>query len=125
MWIITKVYAWLWDLMLNPKGSKNAVEVLNSFKDYVKIIITPGMVELGNKQNELNEEFGKESSAKVDYAFVVGNTNKESLMKGFSTKLGPDNCLHFAKFEEAFYYARNNVDGKKVILIENDLTDNY
>lgn len=109
----------------NLFGTKNACDVINSFSDYKKIIITPGMVELGNKQNEENFEFAKYASSKVDMAFIVGKTNREALLNGFKISLSDDNIICFDKVEEAIFYARNNVVGKKVILLENDLSDNY
>ena len=109
----------------NLFGTKNACDVINSFSDYKKIIITPGMVELGNKQNEENFEFAKYASSKVDMAFIVGKTNRDALLNGFKISLSDDNIICFDKVEEAIFYARNDVVGKKVILLENDLSDNY
>ena len=48
----------------NPEGSKMAVEVLNTMPGK-KIIVTPGMTELGEKQYELNKEFGLQISRYV------------------------------------------------------------
>ena len=43
----------------NPAGSKAAIETLLMFKDKYKVLVTPGMIELGDKTDELNEKFGK------------------------------------------------------------------
>ena len=109
----------------NPNGARNAVDVLASFDDYIKIIITPGMVELNDKQDLENESFAEYASKKVDYAIVVGNTNKVSLDNGFKKFLDSDKIVNIEKVEAAISYARNNIEGKKVILLENDLSDNY
>lgn len=109
----------------NPNGARNASDVIGSFDGYTKIIITPGMVELSDKQDEENEKFASYAGEKVDYAFVVGKTNRSSLNKGFETKLKKENIINFDKVEEAIFYARNEISGKKVILLENDLSDNY
>ena len=109
----------------NLNGAKNAVDALGTFKDYVKVIITPGMVELGDKQWYENNVFAEYASSLVDYAIVVGNTNRDALKTGFEKNLNSENVILIDKVEEAIFYARNNISGKKVILLENDLSDNY
>ena len=44
----------------NPSGCRAALNVLGLF-DACRILVTPGMVELGAKQEELNFEFGQEA----------------------------------------------------------------
>lgn len=107
----------------NPTGARVSADVLSNFDGYIKIMITPGMVELGDKQDKENEEFAKYASSKIDYALVVGKTNRAALKKGFSGLY--DKLIEFDKFEEAFNYAILNISGKKAILFENDLSDNY
>ena len=109
----------------NLSGAKNASDVISKFDGYTKIIITPGMVELGNKQYDLNREFAEYAGKLVDYAIVVGKTNKTSLWEGFNKCLFGDNLIYVDKVEVAISYALNNISGKKVILLENDLSDNY
>ena len=109
----------------NLKGSKNASDVLSTFSGFTKIIITPGMVELNDKQDAENEEFAAYASKIVDYAIIVGNTNKLSLKKGFEKNLSGDKIYYFDRVEDAISFARTGIAGKKVILLENDLSDNY
>lgn len=110
----------------NPIGAKNAVLLLNDFNDYKKIIITPGMVELGFRQYEENKLFGECIAENLDYAFVVGKTNKNAIMDGLNN--GNSKLIdkyYFDTFNAAFESAMKNIEGKKIILIENDLPDNY
>ena len=109
----------------NPLGARNAVDVLYSFDGYVKVIITPGMVELNDKQDEENEKFAEYAGDKVDYAIIVGRTNKVALDRGFEKTISKDRLINIEKVEDAINYARMNISGKKVILLENDLSDNY
>ncbi|MDE5841326.1 MAG: UDP-N-acetylmuramoyl-tripeptide--D-alanyl-D-alanine ligase, partial [Muribaculaceae bacterium] len=44
----------------NPAGSRMAVDVLSQFKEGKRIIVTPGMIELGSEQENLNRELGKQ-----------------------------------------------------------------
>lgn len=109
----------------NPSGARNAIDVLNSFSSYTKIVITPGMVELNDKQEEENRNFSQYASDKVDYAIVVGKTNKTALIDGFSKSLDNDKIIAMDKVEDAISLALTSISGKKVILLENDLSDNY
>lgn len=111
----------------NIKGSKYALNTLTFFKDYTKILITPGIVELGDKQYELNKQFMKEASKVCDYILVVSEVNKRALLDGLKeVNYNEHNYFHFNSFNEAYIYANMNIkEQKKVILIENDLTDNY
>ena len=104
----------------NVKGARYAIDILNSFTDYTKILITPGIVELGDKQYAENKNFILYANDKTDYILIVGKTNKEALMEGNK------NSIYFDKIEQAINYALNNINGnKKIILLENDLPDNY
>ena len=50
----------------NPVGSRAAVETLAMF-DGIRILITPGMVELGDKEAEYNHKFGNYAADCCDY----------------------------------------------------------
>ncbi|MCQ2609386.1 MAG: UDP-N-acetylmuramoyl-tripeptide--D-alanyl-D-alanine ligase, partial [Lachnospiraceae bacterium] len=103
----------------NPIGSKSAIDTVSLFDGYKKIIVTPGMVELGDKQYEKNNEMAKHASKYMDEVIVVGETNKEALMDGAG-----DKALFIKEEKDAIAYAMGEQD-KKIILLENDLTDNY
>lgn len=110
----------------NPSGTKAALEVLGSF-DGTKIIVTPGMIELGEKQSELNREFGVNCTKVCDYIFLVGGRIADDVYDGvMSTDFDTERLLRFDKVEEAVEYARFLQTGtKKFVLLENDLPDNY
>lgn len=110
----------------NPSGSRAALDVLASF-DGIRIMITPGMVELGSKEEEYNREFGKYAAGKCDYVLLVGYNITKSIAQGLSDMQYPqDRVFTFAKFAEAIEYAKMLEMGKKkYILLENDLPDNY
>ena len=59
----------------NPVGSSMALDVLKMMNTGKRIIITPGMIELGEKQVEYNTEFGKKIASSCDVAIVVGEYN--------------------------------------------------
>lgn len=110
----------------NPDGAMAALNVLSTFKDYEKILITPGMVELGDSEEEENIKFGENASKICNIILLVGKKQAEVLSK----KINLNDNLHevktFDKVEQAIAYASSYTSsGPKVILIENDLPDNY
>ncbi len=111
----------------NPTGAKAALDVLGIF-DGFRILVTPGMVELGEKQNELNREFGKQAARVSDYIILVGKKQTEPIYEGITQSEYPQNKIYIAdNINEAIKKAYEiNSDGKKkFILLENDLPDNY
>lgn len=110
----------------NPIGSKAAVETLAMF-DGVRILITPGMVELGDKEEEYNYKFGTYAAKNCDYILLVGKKHTEPIKEGVLSEGFPENkCVVFANLDEAINYAYKIKDqGHKYILLENDLPDNY
>ena len=111
----------------NPSGTKAALEALSLFDGY-RILVTPGMVELGEKQNELNREFGRNAAAVCDYVVLVGYKQAVPIKAGLVDKKYPEDKIFVAAdINEALshVYALNSQGRKKIILLENDLPDNY
>lgn len=110
----------------NPAGSKAAVETLAMF-DGIRILITPGMVELGEKEAEYNYRFGTYAADCCDYILLVGRKHTEPIREGVLSRGFPqEKCLVYDKLEEAVSYAYAiKGQGHKYILLENDLPDNY
>lgn len=110
----------------NPVGSKAAVETLAMFEG-VRILITPGMVELGEKEAEYNYKFGTYAADCCDYILLVGKKHTEPIREGVLSKGFPEEkCLVYDRLEEAVSYAYAiREQAHKYILLENDLPDNY
>ena len=111
----------------NPSGTKAALETLSCFKG-MKILVTPGMVELGSRQNELNRKFGEAAAGICDYVILVGKQQTESIHEGLVRCSYPHQRTYIASdFNDAISYAYsiNSKGEKKIILLENDLPDNY
>ncbi|MBQ3291272.1 MAG: UDP-N-acetylmuramoyl-tripeptide--D-alanyl-D-alanine ligase [Mogibacterium sp.] len=110
----------------NPIGSKAAVETLALF-DGIRILITPGMVELGAEEAEYNRKFGTYAADCCDYILLVGRKHTEPILAGIQSKGFPDkNVEVFDNVGDAINYAYQiKGQGHKYILLENDLPDNY
>lgn len=109
----------------NPVGSKAAVETLNMF-DGLRILVTPGMIELGEKEEEYNYLFGTYAAKCCDYILLVGKKHTEPIMKGvLESGFDATKCIAYDKLGEALDYAYAINDSRhKFILLENDLPDN-
>lgn len=112
----------------NPSGARMAVDVLAQFKNGRRILITPGMVELGDKQAELNEEFGEYMGEgdKVDTLFIVGMTNRDAILNGLSRTDFPENEVKVVdSFAEAQQLLQPMLTPGTTVLYENDLPDSF
>lgn len=110
----------------NPVGSKAAVETLAMF-DGIRILITPGMVELGKEEDSYNHKFGAYAAKCCDYILLVGREHVRPIREG-AVENGFDEkkCLVYDGLKDALAYAYSiKGDGHKYILLENDLPDNY
>ncbi|MBQ6388902.1 MAG: UDP-N-acetylmuramoyl-tripeptide--D-alanyl-D-alanine ligase [Mogibacterium sp.] len=110
----------------NPIGSKAAVETLALF-DGTRILVTPGMVELGEDEDEYNRKFGTYAADCCDWILLVGRKHTEPVLEGALSKGFPEkHIVVFDKVEDAISYAYA-IKGEehKYILLENDLPDNY
>lgn len=110
----------------NPAGAKAALGVLAQF-DSLKILVTPGMVELGEKQDELNREFGRQAAAVCDYVVLVGEKQTRPILEGLlGAGFDSDNTATAETVQEAVALADGFQPGlPRTILLENDLPDNY
>ena len=110
----------------NPVGSRMAVEVLSHFKDGKRIIVTPGMIELGSQQYELNKNLGQHIGNNVDVAILVGEYNREALREGVESTGFPSDNLHIvATFNDAQAVLSTLLKTGDTILYENDLPDTF
>ena len=109
----------------NPRGANAALDVIRQFSGR-RIIITPGMVELGAEEAAFNREFGKKMASCVDVAILVGRKHTQPIQEGLM-EAGFDKAnLHVtASLEEAAAILRQIGRSGDVALFENDLPDNY
>lgn len=107
----------------NPVGSKMAVEVLGLMKG-TKIIVTPGMIELGEKQYELNKKFGEYISKSADYVILIGKKQTKPIYDGLIENKYDDKKIFILNdVREAFPLMNKLAKGDTYVLLENDLPD--
>lgn len=110
----------------NPDGARMALDVLRRITTGKRIVITPGMIELGDKQKEYNHQFGVQMSSAADYVMVVGTYNREAILAGLEEG-GMDESKIF--LAESFTMAQARLmqiaRAGDVVLYENDLPDTF
>ncbi len=110
----------------NAEGAKSATEVLGCFEKGKRMLITPGMVELGDKEYEYNLEFGKEAAKHSDFIILVGENRAEPIKKGIMKQgFAPENLYIAKDINDALAKMRAVAQPGWTVLLENDLPDLY
>ncbi len=110
----------------NPEGCLEAVNVLGSFEGMKKVIITPGLVELGDKEYEYNKALGRAAAKVCDKIIFVGQKRSKPLADGvYETDFNTEDIYIASSFKEAMEIYSGFADKDTVVLLENDLPDNY
>lgn len=110
----------------NVKGAKMALEVLGKFKNRKRILITPGIVDLGEKVEEYNKKFGKQAAGNCDYIILVGEKQAKPIFEGIIEEGYNKEKIYIAKnLNDAINEMNRIIDSNTVVLFENDLPDNY
>ena len=110
----------------NPVGAKAALEVLTEIGDGKKVLVTPGMVELGEREYEENKRFGEQAADVCDLVILVGPTRTTPILDGLKAAEYPSQQIIVAlNLEEVKQHLATQVTAGDVVLFENDLPDNY
>lgn len=110
----------------NPIGTKAALEVISQFKEGKKIIVTPGMIELGEMEESANREFGVNIGKVCDYVILVGENRTKPIYQGLmDTNYNKSNIFVVKNLDEATIQIGKIAKPKDVVLFENDLPDTY
>ncbi len=110
----------------NPVSSKSALDTLSNFPG-IKIIVTPGLIELGDNEEKYNFEFGEYMTNICDYIFLVGYKHSKSILDGILSKnFDQQKVFTVSTPQEAMNRISNmGIKDKITVLLENDLPDNY
>lgn len=110
----------------NPQGFGAALDVMEALPAKRRILVTPGMIELGEEQADDNRRLAQRAAGICDIVLPVGPTNRLALLKGFEEGgLAQDKIVSCDSRDEALVRIREMRQPGDVILIENDLPDLY
>lgn len=109
----------------NPMGSKMALEVLNMMPGH-HIVVTPGMIEVGAKEDEVNFEFGQQIADNTDEVILIGEEKTKKIYEGLKSKnFNEKNIYVLNDVLDAFPLMMKLRKGDTYVLLENDLPDSF
>ncbi len=113
----------------NPEGSRAALATMVRLatEDGKRVVVTPGMVELGARQAEENATFAAAAARLATHVVVVGFTNRRPLLEG-AGQVPPDTRADVVGVDthaDAVAWVRANTGPGDVVLYENQLPDHY
>lgn len=131
----------------NPAGARAAIAMLASADAARRVVVTPGMVELGRSQAPENRLLGEQAAQVADDVIVVGRTNRAALLAGvtgwdlptarratrgrnartlFNDRTDDRATVRLMPSrDDAVNWVRTNLSEGDAVLYENDLPDHY
>jgi UDP-N-acetylmuramoyl-tripeptide--D-alanyl-D-alanine ligase len=110
----------------NPAGFESALEVLKTLEGKRKILITPGMVELGDMTDEAHRQIAAHAAHSCDEIALTAASRLQSFRDGLLENGFPKERLHeFDSLREAQSWLNSILQSGDVLLYENDLPDLY
>lgn len=107
----------------NPNSFRCAIDTLCLFSDMIKIVVTPGVIDQGANGYRENYELGRYMADKVDFVYLVNKTNRRALYEGLtSAGMNDDKIFIFDNFSDLEW---KDFGEGEIVLIENDLPDNF
>jgi len=110
----------------NPVGAKSALEVLDMM-DGDRIVVTPGMVELGEQEEKLNKKFGEQIADVANKVILIGEKRTKPIYEGLIKAGFKKEDIYISNDVREAYTILNKLKGNKDMyaLFENDLPDTY
>jgi UDP-N-acetylmuramoyl-tripeptide--D-alanyl-D-alanine ligase len=109
----------------NLDGFQHALDVLNHFQTK-RILITPGIVDLGKEQNKINHQLAEQIADVCDYVVLVGLKQTQPIYEGLISKgFSKDDIFVTNEFKLGYDHIMDTFQSDFTLLIENDLPDNY
>lgn len=110
----------------NPAGFRSALELLSIIsQDKRKILVTPGMVEMGAAHGTEHYKIGQIAGQICDVIIAVAPARIPTFLEGVRVTGAGKTLVQAASFAEASAWLNANKKSGDVILLENDLPDLY
>ena len=110
----------------NPVGARSALRVLGLHQTGQRVLITPGMVELGAVMESENRALGEFAAAYATDVILVGEARTRPIADGLKAAGFPqERVLVLERVSEAIAWTQNNLASGDTVLYLNDLPDTY
>ncbi len=110
----------------NPKGAASALKLLGMHQDGARLLITPGMIELGDLQDEENRKLGLLAAQQATDIILVGKAQTAPIADGIlSTSFDRARLQVVETLKESIDWYQHNLKAGDTVLFLNDLPDTY
>jgi UDP-N-acetylmuramoyl-tripeptide--D-alanyl-D-alanine ligase len=110
----------------NPRGAEAALETLASFQGGRRYLVTPGMVELADLQDEAHRAFGEQAAKVCDRVILIGPRRTRAIADGLAAAgFGQERLIVTRSLAEATDHLKTLLRPGDAVLFENDLPDHY
>ena len=110
----------------NPVGINNGLDVLAQMQGRQKILVTPGLVELGPLEDEENQKLGAHAARVCDQVILVGARQTQPIRAGLQRSNFPAGAIHVVETLAEVTATLGRIAGHgDVVLFANDLPDTY
>jgi UDP-N-acetylmuramoyl-tripeptide--D-alanyl-D-alanine ligase len=89
-----------------------------------KVVLTPGLVELGSRMEEIHKQIGELYAKNVDLVLLIRDKMTDYIVEGLKRN-NFSNYKIYRSTKEAHSDLRNILKSGDTIIFQNDLTDNY
>jgi len=110
----------------NPVGARNVLDVLALYRDGRRVLITPGIVELGPLHAQENQTLGRLAARVCTDIVLVGVEQTRPIQQGIREMGFPEEHLFvYDTREEAIAWFQGELRDGDTVLFLNDLPDTY
>lgn len=109
----------------NQFGFRAALEVAADLPASRRVLVTPGVIELGAEQAPVNRALSRAAAMVCDVTLVVADTNRQAFVEGHREAGREDRLVQVPNRTEAFRWLHEHLHDGDVVILENDLPDLY
>lgn len=109
----------------NQFGFRAALEVAADLPVSRRFLVTPGVIELGTMQREVNTALSREAAAICDNTVVVSETNRAAFADGHAAAGQSERLVAVPTRSDAFRWLHEHLRDGDCVILENDLPDLY
>ena len=110
----------------NPKGVVSALKVLGMHETGARLLITPGMIELGDMQDAENHKLGLLAAEYATDIILIGDAQTKPIREAIqSTSFDLSRLREVETLKESVEWYQQNLQAGDTVLFLNDLPDTY
>ncbi|TSC66457.1 MAG: UDP-N-acetylmuramoyl-tripeptide--D-alanyl-D-alanine ligase [Candidatus Doudnabacteria bacterium Gr01-1014_77] len=110
----------------NPTGVKAVIDFLASIKGHRRLYVTPGLVEMGSRSEEIHREIGRElSNVGIEKVLLIRNSVTPYIYNGLIDSGYSGEVIWFDDALKAFASLPNMTVSGDVVVLQNDWPDQY